>query len=276
MLAKTEDNLGDMRSSHSCNGDMQEIRRCPNTSGSSISATGSVDSARHTLGLTNYRTVSNELVPTISRPILSLGGYSIEDRGRRRKVAEMLTTVANYLGTAGQGQFDDSEFRDGEASDYPQIPGEEQRNNRLLQIMEQYNPSRDENGNRTPMSRSQLSRAGSIVGAEGRIFESITPASPVSPSSPRSVSPRPTYQTALHENGTPLQQRDSASEIPAHPLDGTERVRRDTLEVPPRAVLSPRRVSSLSVNTKTATQTIEDVSGIVSSPNSCNSTDRHV
>jgi hypothetical protein len=47
-------------------------------------------------------------------------------------------------------RFDDSEFRHGKALDFPEIPGESQRNPVLSQIRMQYNKYRDADGNATP------------------------------------------------------------------------------------------------------------------------------
>ena len=73
---------------------------------------------------------SNEMMQTTTWTTFR-SGVSISDAGNRRKVAKALSTVANYLGTASEGQFDDSEFKRGKALDFPEIPGEEGRNSEL-------------------------------------------------------------------------------------------------------------------------------------------------
>lgn len=53
------------------------------------------------------------------------------DAGNRRKVAETLSRIGNYLGSAAPDRFDDSDFKHGKAVDFPEIPGEEHRNDML-------------------------------------------------------------------------------------------------------------------------------------------------
>lgn len=61
------------------------------------------------------------------------------DAGNRRKVARALTTLSNAFGTASSDRYDDSEFKRGPALDFPEIPGEQNRNRDLSQIRERYN-----------------------------------------------------------------------------------------------------------------------------------------
>lgn len=49
----------------------------------------------------------------------------------------------NYVGTAAQDRFHDSEFKHGKAVDYRELHGGEHRNPGLILIREQYNQSRD-------------------------------------------------------------------------------------------------------------------------------------
>lgn len=62
----------------------------------------------------------------------------------RIKVANVLAKIGNYIGTQAQDRFDDSEFKHGKAVDWPEIPGEEQRNSKLSKIRETYNQYREE------------------------------------------------------------------------------------------------------------------------------------
>ncbi|KAJ8059099.1 hypothetical protein OCU04_012075 [Sclerotinia nivalis] len=182
--------------------------------GSSTSvAPGSIEMMRQSLSDSSART-SHEIEhheiasTTSSRPSLGLAKSS-SDVGNRRKVANFLTAIGNYIGTAAEFRLDDSEFKHGKAVDFPEIPGEDQRNPKLPHIREAYNHTRDADGNITPVLRP--SRAPSINGSiiSGLDIEASTgigePASPLSPTSQFSSSPA---------NG----------DLP--------RPRRDTLEVP--------------------------------------------
>lgn len=59
------------------------------------------------------------------------------DAMRRRKVAKVLCSTGNYLGDHVQECFDsfeNSEFKRGKASDFPEIPGEDYQNSALSQV----------------------------------------------------------------------------------------------------------------------------------------------
>jgi hypothetical protein len=118
-----------------------------------------------TIDTAHMRTSSGDMAFTTSRPPLQTQSQT-SDAGGRRKVAQTLQTVGNaFLGTAPHDWYDDSEFKQGTASDFPEIPGEKQRNSALTQIKKQYNPRRDTEGNATPMLRAQRSRAESFNGS---------------------------------------------------------------------------------------------------------------
>ncbi len=85
--------------------------------------------------------------------------------GKRREVAKALTAIGNYLGTAASDRFDYSEYRRGEAQDFPEIPGEAHRNEGLRQIREQYNQYRNADGDVTPDIHRQHSAGGSFAGS---------------------------------------------------------------------------------------------------------------
>ncbi|KAB8299060.1 hypothetical protein EYC80_001185 [Monilinia laxa] len=161
---------------------------------------------------TSHEIEHQEIAHTRSNPP-SLGlEKSPPDVGNRRKVANVLTAIGNYVGTAAEFRLDDSEFKHGKAVDFPEIPGEDQRNPKLPHIREAYNQTRDADGNITPILRP--SRAPSINGSiiSGLDIEGgVGTAEPVSPRLP--TSPFPTSP----EN----------SDRP--------RIRRDTLEVPSQA-----------------------------------------
>lgn len=99
--------------------------------------------------------------------------------GNRRKVAGAFEWLGEKLGTPAPDAFDDSEFQNGPAADFPTIPAEAQRNPGLPQIFASYNPHRDSQGNATPntMLRRQLSGAGSFTESSrmsGMYFERVS------------------------------------------------------------------------------------------------------
>jgi len=62
----------------------------------------------------------------------------------RVKVAKSLATIGDFMGNPAQDRFDDSQFTQGKAVDWPEIPGEEQRNSKLSKIRETYNQYQEE------------------------------------------------------------------------------------------------------------------------------------
>lgn len=176
-----------------------------------------------------------------------------DDKGNRRKVASRLTKINNFLTNAGADWSKDAEFKHGKALDFPEIPGEQQRNPELFRIREQYNPQRDADGNVTPALNRQRSRAGSFssnvsVASDFRI---------------KGNNPTPSRRASLE-----LQQQggDSHSSKPQDPAasstDGTPKQlpqRRDTLEVPTSARHRPARAQTIP-------QIDTDVSGNPNSP----------
>ncbi|POR36413.1 Uncharacterized protein TPAR_03390 [Tolypocladium paradoxum] len=114
--------------------------------------------------------VPNDLAPAISRHVSVAASNQVRqpdtaaDSGSRRKVAKMLIAVGNSLGAKAQHVLDDSEFKLGAAGDYPEVPGEDNRNRLLDEIRDRYNPRRHADGNATPLPRSR-SRDGSFDGS---------------------------------------------------------------------------------------------------------------
>ncbi|ORY68468.1 uncharacterized protein BCR38DRAFT_455438 [Pseudomassariella vexata] len=187
------------------------------------------------------RSFSNEseLAPTTSRSGQShhIKRTWTADAGRR-KAAETLTAIGDFLGTAAPGRFDDSEFKLGKANDFPEIPGEEQRNRALRQIRERYNQPRDAEGHATPALRKRPSRAGSFTGSFVSVVDgedSTDPHSPQSPSHPMFPSPATTRRP--HSNTFPCE-RNSFDTYNPHPPSSDDPAesgllpRRSTLEVP--------------------------------------------
>lgn len=89
------------------------------------------------------------------------------DAGNRKKIAKTLTAIGTYIGTAAQDRFDDSEFKRGKAVDFPEIPGEANRNRELPRIREVYNPERDADGMVTRTHSRANSPAPSIMSVRG-------------------------------------------------------------------------------------------------------------
>ncbi|KAI5206729.1 hypothetical protein E4T39_02387 [Aureobasidium subglaciale] len=118
------------------------VSRQPHTStdGGSVSNSSCPDSIRPVIdGPTHGRTKSTDLVPVATRK--SMASTVLTDKGGRRKMAQFMNKVGDYMGTPGHGQFDNSSFRR-DASNYPTIPGEEDRNDRLKNTELLYNSGR--------------------------------------------------------------------------------------------------------------------------------------
>ncbi|KAH7409750.1 hypothetical protein BKA64DRAFT_570896 [Cadophora sp. MPI-SDFR-AT-0126] len=164
-----------------------------------------------------------EIAPSTSGPAVrtqTKRSWTQSDAGNRRKVANVLTSIGNYIGTAAQDRFDDSEFKHGKAVDYPELPGENYRNPGLGLIRREYNQPRDD---------TRPSRAPSFIsigGYEGSV-RGVSP-QPQSPRSP-STSQRPHVSTMPPRASTESHNPASSSSVP---LDRGRKPRRDTLEVP--------------------------------------------
>ncbi|KAH7026597.1 uncharacterized protein B0I36DRAFT_330982 [Microdochium trichocladiopsis] len=169
------------------------------------------------------------------------------DAASRRRVAEVFNSMANYLGTAAHDRFDDSDFKQGKAVDFPEIPGEAERNSRLGNIREAYNPQRELDGSLTPELRPQRSRASSFNSA---FASGAIPELTLGASRPASIDDvRPLAATAARAASRgPVQSKARSSTLPTDKAprpssDMDERVRRlsdergtkkrsNTLEVP--------------------------------------------
>ncbi len=123
--------------------------------------------------------------PDHERMEQSMGKSSSIDKGSRRKVAEALSAIGEYLRTATPDQVDDSKFKHGKAFDYPKIPGEEQRNPDLNRIRGHYNRSRDVEENLSPDPRRQASRSSFTSNVNSGL--DIEPVSTSNLSSPESL-----------------------------------------------------------------------------------------
>ncbi|KAF4620188.1 hypothetical protein G7Y89_g14633 [Cudoniella acicularis] len=188
------------------------------------------DDMRRSFSGGNEETLT-ETAPTTTQQTLGPGHQLkrswTNDAANRRRVANALTSVGNYLGTAAPDRFDDSEFKQGKAVDFPEIPGEDYRNSNLPQIREQYNPTRDASGNATPSIRAP-SRTGSVERSSSRA------ASPQSPRSPH-ASTFPVERPSLDISNSPTSPTSPSFTSPR----GRPTRRRDTLEVPSPTHLGP-------------------------------------
>jgi hypothetical protein len=92
----------------------------------------------------------------------------------RRKVARALLAVARNLTTVPYDAPDLEMFKYGKASDYPEIPGEQTRNVRLMESREQYNRRRNSHEHLASVMRERGSRAGSFVGSTASGAGSVT------------------------------------------------------------------------------------------------------
>jgi len=126
--------------------------------------------SRDTPSATNMRANdSNGLTPTTNLAVPRQGQQDnrsvASHESSRRIVAKALLAVARNLTTVPYDAPDLAEFKHGKASDYPEIPGEEIRNARLVQIREQYNRRRKSHEHLASVMRERGSRAGSFVGS---------------------------------------------------------------------------------------------------------------
>lgn len=188
-----------------------------------------------------------------------------ESSGRRKLDKVVLAMSDVFFGKVAQNSFDDSAFKNNEARDFPEIPGEEPRNIRLNQIRQQWNPRRDTNGNITPEPRGSRSRAHSDArsldsGLSGEVSPTTSRVEPLPLQQlPRTPSPLPSPipRRIPHLNTPPIQLTaceplDSGSPSSPGSPGGGALSRRDTLEVPPqiyhRPMMNDRSASSHNSN----------------------------
>jgi len=141
---------------------------------------------------------------------------TMDDKGNRRRIAKVFLAIGDKLGSASADQFDDSEFKHGKALDFPEIPGEENRNKDLNRIRGRYNTDagRERSRSRAGSVRSMASQNGGEGGSVSRM------PSPAPGRLPR-ISTMPAEGDSSELNHTPTRGSNS------------ERLgRRDTLDVP--------------------------------------------
>ncbi|SPQ23353.1 8f51fb86-6afc-4726-999c-8081591eaeb9 [Thermothielavioides terrestris] len=141
--------------------------------------------------------------------------------GSRRDVRNALMRIATALGTVSPTRFDDYEFRHGEATAFPQVPGEENRNRRLAQIREQWGQSTlDADDALTP--RGRRSRANSFHGTTASRSNSVGPPAS-SPESPTPARPSAASFLGLPTTSSPESMTDPV--FPSRPSAELETAR---------------------------------------------------
>lgn len=209
------------------------------------------DSHEEEVRPSSSRDVSNRLRRYTSKQSttsISKHEVSHSEGGSRLKVAATLVAIGGALGSATHDSFDLSKFRDGAALDFPEIPGEKERNVNLAHVKEIYSKRLGEDG--TPVVLASRSRASSFNEhrPSGHALDNLGPS--------RGLSPRPWQAGSRSPSPVPSSSRPRASTMPAQsaseevvagnsPPAGVEpnrgrqrqRQRRDTLEVPVAANL---------------------------------------
>lgn len=179
------------------------------------------------------------------------------EEASRRKVAGFFAAVVDYVSNPAHGRFDDSTFKNGDAADYPWIPGEEQRNPNYGEIKRHSSQVRVVDGRASPTLRGHSSRSGSLSGsvASGIGLEGSTKyaggLSSQSPQSPDSRRPFPSLTTNIDPTTQHVTTRTgrtgrTVSEPQTASMNAganAERIRphprRETLQVPPLVYHSP-------------------------------------
>ncbi|KAL2851216.1 hypothetical protein BJX68DRAFT_235985 [Aspergillus pseudodeflectus] len=141
------------------------------------------------------------------------------DFGSRRRIRRVLIRLGISLSNAAHDRLHDYEFKQGPASDFPEIPAEQQRNGALQQIREQYNPKRDSNRN------ISLSRQGSNLSMASN---SNSPRSSRSRSPSPFRTPSPSRSSDARGSSESQKGRGSSADDPRD----KPRKRTNTLEVP--------------------------------------------
>ncbi|UNI23944.1 hypothetical protein JDV02_009732 [Purpureocillium takamizusanense] len=161
------------------------------------------------------------------------------DVGGRRKVARAFHAMGKSFNSAAYEMMGTSGFEPTRAGDFPEIPGEVNRNRKLRRIRERYNPQRDADGYETPLPRSR-SRATSFVGSVvSARDETPGPSSPhavtaASGTPARSVSRPRAITLPTTGSAAGLEPAEAASPT-SDPSRGRQRMRRETLQVPVEA-----------------------------------------
>ena len=183
----------------------------------------------------------DELAHTITTRSTMTKRSNTFDAGSRRRVAKTLIALGNRFGTAATNLLDDSEFKQGKARDFPEIPGERLRNKDLQQYRETYNQPRDMDGSATPLPREGRSRAPSFISEASAQNDDDNQ----TPRSPRSPSPLPPVRRP-RVSTYPARRTSSEVDKPESSLSARHPPRRDTLDVPSPLHLGHTRSSPSS------------------------------
>ena len=207
------------------------------------------------------QSLSNDLVTTRTYSHSILGHTEGAESGNTGKaVKKAWNKVENYFTTATDDWSNESEFKHGRASDFPEIPGEIHRNPDLRKIREIYNhPRENDDGSSTPGLRRQRSRATSFTSVTSATVQHIEDSSATprigSPQSPQSPDfPPSSISTALPRRPQATvspSQRSSfespSSAVPAIAPVGRAPTRSSTLEVPSSSTyIGPPRSNTVS------------------------------
>ena len=190
-----------------------------------------------------------------SRTQTSLAQTPSWNAGKRGSVKKHLLRASTYITAAAPYRFDDSDFKGGDAREFPVVPAEELRNQELERTITLYNRS----------------RAPSVVSARTPLD---SPHSPGSPQSGRRTSPtgrRPHSNTLPGTASTRERHRHRSSSSSSPPGDSSL-VRAPTLEVP-KVVYPPVRRNTLSDAPRPS---VDTMSGAQQTPTIVVSTDPDV
>ncbi|KAH6646108.1 hypothetical protein BKA67DRAFT_583253 [Truncatella angustata] len=152
---------------------------------------------------------------------------NMRDAGNRRMFAAALNKMGNYIGTPSRKRFDLTEFQQGPATDYPEIPGEDNRNREISQLRQVWtSPSlREQSREGSPDSHLNVSEDMSRHGRESPPPSAQIPTIQLPTNPPRAV-----RASTLPTGRTPGPLLDMHSNLSGE-IRGRRR-RRETLEVP--------------------------------------------
>jgi hypothetical protein len=208
----------------------------------------------HSAQLSEYSPELIELDIAAADPTYATPSPRIRNKHRNR-VANLLHTVGDYLGTPGPEHFDDSAFKREGQHEFPAIPGEAERVARFAELRDQYRIHRENDEGIITPGLSRINSYSSIRTAEGGSSRNrgVSPARP-----PRS--PVRSSTTPVEQNGHPSEE---LNRIPTCPVAGPsrDRVRRATLEVPNRPSPVHLRLRSDSSSTTATPNMIPDPQG---------------
>lgn len=140
---------------------------------------------------------------------------------RREGTKRAFKKFANSLGTVSQRRFDDYDFRHGEATRFPEIPGELQRNVRLRQIREQWgHQAGDEEDTSAGARGRSRTRAATFSASRAQSIGPPTPTTAVAPEAPAAAAsqPPPSQAAGLSVLGLPTTSSPESTSEPVFPV----------------------------------------------------------